>query len=268
MSQKSDLRKSIREEFEKFIGFLGFELHLRRLDKRKNRTLFDKNMLQRYVEDNEALDLYQEGQLKSNMLWADNFAKQCRFYSLFRLAKSVLDKGIEGDFAENGCWMGHSTYALATILQSSNFSNKFYIFDSFEGGLSDKTENDSNLRTDLNATEINKEKEIFSSSLESVKELLSPFPFVEIHKGWIPEKFDRVEDRQFAYVHIDVDLYEPTRDCLNFFYPRLNKNGVIIIDDYGLSQFGGCKKAVDEFLKTHQFSHFIEEHLGGCIIIK
>ena len=33
-------------------------------------------------------------------------------------------------------------------------------------------------------------------------------------KGWIPTRFQEVADRHFAFVHIDVDLYEPTRDSL------------------------------------------------------
>jgi O-methyltransferase len=67
---------------------------------------------------------------------------------------------------------------------------------------------------------------------------LSEFPFVHLYKGWIPSRFIEVEDRQFSFVHIDVDLYEPILDSLNFF-PKLVKGGVIVFDDYGITQFPG-----------------------------
>jgi hypothetical protein len=42
--------------------------------------------------------------------------------------------------------------------------------------------------------------------------------------------------RKNLVLHLDVDLYKPTLDGLEFFYPRLKKNEVIIVD-YGFSQF-------------------------------
>jgi predicted O-methyltransferase YrrM len=68
-------------------------------------------------------------------------------------------------------------------------------------------------------------------------------------RGWIPERFDIVSDKTFSIVHIDVDLYQPTRDALEFFYPRLNPGGLMICDDYGSVACPGAKKAVDDFCK-------------------
>ncbi len=49
-----------------------------------------------------------------------------------------------------------------------------------------------------------------------------------------------------ALAHLDVDWYEPTRYCLQQLYPRLSCGGSIIVDDY--RDWGGCRRAVDEFL--------------------
>ncbi|PIZ94190.1 hypothetical protein COX84_05420 [Candidatus Micrarchaeota archaeon CG_4_10_14_0_2_um_filter_49_7] len=46
--------------------------------------------------------------------------------------------------------------------------------------------------------------------------------------------------------HIDVDLYQSTVDCLNFFYPRMQAGGVIISHD---AHLGGVNKAFEEFFK-------------------
>ena len=39
-------------------------------------------------------------------------------------------------------------------------------------------------------------------------------------------------------------------------------------DDYGMTQFPGCKKAVDEFLSQNECAFFYEMPVGGCFIIK
>ena len=41
--------------------------------------------------------------------------------------------------------------------------------------------------------------------------------FIILLKGWIPSRFEEVKDKNFSFVHIDVDLYQPTLDSLNFF---------------------------------------------------
>ncbi len=49
-------------------------------------------------------------------------------------------------------------------------------------------------------------------------------------------------------MHVDVDLYRPTRDTVEFFYPRLSPGGVILFDDYGSAMCPGAARAVDEFV--------------------
>ena len=87
-------------------------------------------------------------------------------------------------------------------------------------------------------------------------------------KGGYPKDFIEVDNDEFIFVHIDVDLYQPTLDSLEFFYPRLHKGGVIVIDDYGYTQFPGAKKSVDEFLKRNECSMFLSGYSGGSIIVK
>ena len=51
-------------------------------------------------------------------------------------------------------------------------------------------------------------------------------------------------------VHLDVKLYKSYRDCLKFFYPRLVRGGIIILNDYLSIKSKGCKKAVDDYFKN------------------
>ena len=240
----------------KLIKFLGrlLKLDIHNALKKKNtkNTLIDEYSLEGLLNNDEFINLYYKGLKETGMTETDNFYKQCRSYILQQMLIQVLDSGLEGNVAECGCWKGHSSYIIATILKRYNFIQKFSIFDSFEGGLSDKQDEDMNSRQNLNQNEIAKEKLAFSSMESDLHKALKPFNFYDLYKGWIPERFNEVSSQEFIFVHLDVDLYQPTLDSLDFFYSKLKKNGVIIVDDYGYSQFPGAKKSVDDFLAKNE----------------
>jgi O-methyltransferase len=268
LNKTMSFKKQIKKVLELILSALGIEAHLGIKRAYIDTVAFDRNILSYFYTKHHRLDLYYEGLKKTKLEWTDNFSKQCRFNSLHQLVEHVAQNGHEGDFAECGCWKGHTAFITSSILKKHNFKHKFHIFDSFKGGLSDKSEEDSNQRLQQSQMEIKKEKEVFASTEEEVAHLLAEYDFVNLYKGWIPDRFKDVEDRTFAYAHIDVDLYKPTLDSLHFFYSRLVDGGVIVIDDYGFTQFPGCAKAVDEFLKSTKPSFFHEMPLGGAFLIK
>lgn len=258
--------------FKSFAVYLadmfGVSVYFTRKKNNSDIVLFDRNALTAFYGNSKRIKLYHEGLKRSHNEWSDNFYKQLRFYSLQEMAEWALKKVLVGDFAECGCWKGHSSYIISKILSESGFKGLFHIFDSFEGGLSDKAPEDENERVRLSTKNIESEKKMFASTEEEVKETLSGFSFIRLYKGWIPERFKDVDGRKFSFVHIDVDLYQPTLESLNFFFPRLVDGGCIVIDDYGMTQFPGPKKAIDEFLAQNRCSLFYEIPIGGCFIIK
>ena len=84
----------------------------------------------------------------------------------------------------------------------------------------------------------------FDATLTQVKTALGAYPHIGYFSGWIPNAFPAEPGDRYRFVHLDVDLYEPTRDSLNYFYPRLVPGGMIVSDDYG---WPGARKAIDEF---------------------
>ena len=67
-------------------------------------------------------------------------------------------------------------------------------------------------------------------------------------KGYFPESASQLSgDDMYLFVNIDPDLYEPTKQGLEYFWPRLVQGGVIMVHDYNSMQFQGVKKAVWEF---------------------
>lgn len=67
---------------------------------------------------------------------------------------------------------------------------------------------------------------------------------VEIKKGLFPETASGIED-SFVFVSLDMDIYEPTYQGLQFFWNRMSPGGVIFVHDYG--NYDGIKSAVMRF---------------------
>lgn len=246
---------------------VGIDIFVFRQDPRNNFTVFNRSCLSRYYEKNRFMDLYEEAMRETNSQSRDSFGKQCRYHGLYRMVQRILDTNVPGDVAECGCWRGHSAWMLAALIRESGQQRDLHIFDSFEGGLSEKCEKDRGLLAVVEPDAVRREKEAFYSTEQEVSRALSPFGFVSLYNGWIPARFDEVKKRTFSLVNLDVDLYEPIRDSLCFFFPRLSAGGVIIIDDYGTTEFPGATRAVDEFLKQHTVT-FAMETLGSMIIVK
>lgn len=230
-------------------------------------------MEQYAVSENAFLKNYFEADEFANLpsdRSGDDFLKERRFDSLHQMVRHVLNKNISGDFAECGCKHGHSTYLIADEMRKVDTSRDLWVFDSFEGGLSDKGDKDRTTKladTNVRSTQIQKER--FSSQYNHVQSVFKGMPFVHLVKGWIPDTFtDDLGDKNFAFVHLDVDLYEPTKSSLDFFYSRLSDGGVIVVDDYNSATFPGARIAVQELLEEQKYSLFIESQLMGCIIVK
>src|SRR3990167_2985445 len=71
--------------------------------------------------------------------------------------------------------------------------------------------------------------------------------YAMFYPGWFPETAQSLQNTQFCFVHLDMDLYQSTKDGLEFFYPRMVKGGVIVIHDHTTTP--GITKAVYEFFQ-------------------
>jgi O-methyltransferase len=141
---------------------------------------------------------------------------------------------LEGDTAECGTWRGGSSWLICKATQGGE--KQHHAFDSFQG-LSAPEPRDG---THFKAGELAVTEEDFRARLKE-------FDHLKVYPGWIPSRFADVRDRRFSFVHVDVDLYQPTRDSIEFFYPRLVRGGVLLMDDYGFEICPGARQAADEF---------------------
>ena len=177
-----------------------------------------------------------------------------RKHILQSLARSVANR--EGDTAECGVFEGASSLLICDAMDVTS-DYRHHAFDSFEGLPAPDA---GDLASE--AKMVSWREGDLCAPIDAVKKNLSRFDFVSYYKGWIPERFQEVDDRRFKLVHIDVDLYQPTHDSLAFFYPRMVPGGVILCDDYGSTLCPGARRAMDEFFSDKP-EHSVIDLLNG-----
>ncbi|MEX0591886.1 MAG: TylF/MycF/NovP-related O-methyltransferase, partial [Nitriliruptoraceae bacterium] len=74
---------------------------------------------------------------------------------------------------------------------------------------------------------------------------------VEVVAGDIMETADRIPGGAIGFLHLDVDVYPPTKFCLDHFSSQMPVGSMIVVDDYGFVTCAGAKQAVDEFIDDH-----------------
>jgi O-methyltransferase len=139
---------------------------------------------------------------------------------------------IPGDIAEVGVYRGGSARLMCQV----RGNRALYLFDTFEG-----LPSTDQLDARFGAGQ-------YAASFEKVQTYLTAFPDVYIFKGLFPATSGPISDKRFSFVHLDADLYQPTRDSLEFFYPRVNAGGMFLIHDYLWAE--GVRKAVQEFFAS------------------
>jgi predicted O-methyltransferase YrrM len=182
-----------------------------------------------------------------------------RKFVLYSLARSVAM--LAGDTAECGVLAGASSHLMCTAMAQPG--RVHHVFDSF-AGLSEPSAEDVP-RSDHT---FRWQKHDLALPLEAVQRNLARFPAIEYHAGWIPARFADVADARFAFVHVDVDLYQPTLDSLEFFYPRLVPGGILLCDDYGSTACPGARRAFDEMIADRPEKRVVHLPTGQGLIIK
>lgn len=182
-----------------------------------------------------------------------------RKFNLFNIAKGL--RHVHGDIVECGVFRAASSFLMLSA--SEGTGKHLHGFDSFEGlSKPDKTDTVIHERTF-------KWKENDLAVPEDVaKKNLGKFAgHFTLYKGWIPQRFNEIEGKAFSLIHIDVDLFGPTMESLEFFWPRLSPGGMIVCDDYGFETCPGARKAMDDFFKKNNQS-VIHLTTGQGIVIK
>jgi len=162
-----------------------------------------------------------------------------RLYVFWQAIQNLID--VPGSVAEIGTYRGGSAHFIASAFAAlSGAEVPFHVFDTFEG------------HPEAAVTERDPEQQpgFFSGTSDAdVRAYLSPFARVVVHKGNILDVLPGFENQHYRLVHVDTDLYLPTKACLEYFGPRLSSSGVLVVDDYASFKCEGVRAAVGEFVK-------------------
>ena len=150
------------------------------------------------------------------------------------------------NFVECGVASGMSAYCALAELKDKSYD--FHLYDSW-GIMKSKYLYDDEME------HIGKYEE---QNIQNTKKNLDSFSDkIKYHVGYIPETFDNLAPNEISYLHIDVNSAKTTLEILEFFYPRLISNGIILFDDYGWSAYNETRKIVDKFLNEKDGILFI-----------
>jgi hypothetical protein len=155
---------------------------------------------------------------------------------------------VPGDLAECGVFRGGTLVPTVVYLHQSGISKHVFGFDSFQGF-------DESVNKDVAlGTPPAKYRRVggFSDTSEALVTRKLRFFGVEqgatLVPGYFRDTLPTCAQSRFSFIHLDCDTYDSYRECLSFFYPRMNAGGIILFDEYNDPLWPGCNLAIDEFL--------------------
>ena len=156
-----------------------------------------------------------------------------RYATLGLAIQRLEDENVPGAMAEVGVWRGQTSVFLHRMAPQ----RRLYLLDTFAGFP----------QADLPPGHV--DRRFRDTSEQAVHARVGGSPLVELRPGYVPDTLAGLEDERFAFVLLDLDLYDPTRASLEFFYPRIEPGGYLVMHDYNNSESDwACKRAFDDFL--------------------
>jgi len=162
-----------------------------------------------------------------------------------------IEKNIEGDITEFGCYVGESSKYLMKTLLENNSDKKLYVYDSFEGlpPLSKWEEGTGWREGTLKSTE-----QVLTSNFVQNK-----LPPPIIHKDWfknVPE--DKLPEK-ISFAFLDGDFYDSIYDSLNKIFDRVSDGGYICFHDYQRADLPGVRAAIEDTFRERGVEYTVVE---------
>lgn len=193
---------------------------------------------------------------------------------LIRAVTYVVEQAIPGDFVECGTYVGGNAIIMIRTLQNLGINDRtIWLYDTFEGFPEPETidyEYGSGSMLAIWRQHQAKGERWLEAPIDGVRNTLRATGYPEdkviLIKGMVEETIPRTIPGQIALLRLDTDFYRSTKHELIHLYPRLVKDGVLIIDDYGAIH--GAKVATDEYFRDNNIAfrlNRIDEHVRAGV---
>ncbi len=165
-----------------------------------------------------------------------------RLANLWNLVR-MADAGI---YMEVGSFQGGTALHICNAMRDANWP--FYCFDPFENAGFELLHDCDQVFADYDFTQ---------TSFAQVKQLLSGKSNAQVIQGFFPTAAQNLALNNVAFCHLDVDVYEATRQSLQYLAPRMSPRGLILVDDVDHRETPGVKRALANFLAERPDFSFI-----------
>jgi O-methyltransferase len=201
-----------------------------------------------------------------------------RMYSLYKAVQYVVKKGIPGDFVECGVWKGGASMMMAMTLKQLGVTDRqIYLYDTYEGMTKPTDEDKSVIPGKGSVLDIwqkyqaKDHNEWCYGPLEGVQEAMRSTGYPEhkitFVKGMVEDTIPGTKPSKIALLRLDTDFYTSTKHEMEHLFPLLEKDGVLILDDY--NYWAGARQAVDEYFAAHDITMLLHrDDESGCIGIR
>lgn len=156
------------------------------------------------------------------------------------LLRSLTERSVPGAFAEFGVYKGET----AKLIHHYCPERKLYLYDTFSGfgdrmvASERKHTGETIPRSGFSDTSEKQVVDFISATNDNIIYVI----------GYFPESITgEMGQENFAFVHLDADLFDSMSAGLRWFYPRINKGGIILMHDF--NAWHGARAAVEEFFR-------------------
>tara|TARA_Y100001968_G_scaffold315855_1_gene342948 strand:+ start:1108 stop:1899 length:792 start_codon:yes stop_codon:yes gene_type:complete len=238
----------IKSRIKKILNKFGVEI-----------KKFEPETTYPWEADREEIELIEELMALNSKNKSKDRLTMCsikRLWAAISATKYVIREKIDGDIIECGVWRGGCSIAMAKTIKRFNSNKKIILYDTF-AGMTRPTEDDVKAKNGRNAlkkfNDLNTEgyNKWCYASVEEVKASFKKYGLLDIasfRKGDISAVLkDNKDDlpTKISLLRLDTDWYESTKDEMEILYPKVSKNGILLVDDYG--SWEGARKAIDEY---------------------
>lgn len=184
---------------------------------------------------------------------------------LQKIIKEINNEKMSGDIVECGVWKGGCSMWMMLCQKEHDMLRKFYLYDTFDGMTFPDSDKDAKEAVDTynkinqgvyerNYDAWHKENKWAFAPIELVKQNIKETKYDESKVtyvvGDVCSTLNTTIPLEISILRLDTDWYSSTKKELDVLFPRVVKNGYIIVDDY--YAWKGSRTATDEFLQINK----------------
>ena len=172
--------------------------------------------------------------------------KTLSHYEIFKKSISV-----KGSIVECGVFKGASLSRFLTFRNYFSIKNKkAFGFDVFGAFPKQQFKNDNKFSKRHNKIAgVGSSPETIKKHFKNKK--INNFQLIKGRlEKTIPRFLKNRKDFKISFLHLDLDVFQPTYFALNSFYKNVSPKGIILLDDY--NSIEGATKAINLFVKKNK----------------